>query len=228
MPYTPPDLATMRTRLLRDLRDPSGKVFVQAVVDDFILAGLAELNLERPLEAIYELPNATILNPDRDDLVDVPLHSIWRIEALWTANNAVETITHDDTDVGWPAGWSEYAGKIRMPEGMMDVIETNWTDSTLVLRLYGYDDREIPELGTDDMPFSDLQDEQALRLFVRLQGLRALVDTRALFTQWQADANNSDVSPTQLEAMKSQAYTEWERMRSRIRRQMRTPIERRW
>jgi hypothetical protein len=61
-------------------------------------------------------------------------------------------------------------------------------------------------------------DEAAVRAFCRLQGLRALVEDRALFTQWQTQTNNADISPTQLGNMKSEAYREWERMVARIRR----------
>jgi hypothetical protein len=226
--YTAPDLDELTARILRDLKDPDVKVFSTTQIEDFIAAGLAELNIERPREIVYELPNDDILTPDRDDLIAIPVQDIWMLEAVWTSTGGRETITYDDSSSGYPNGWALYAGNLMLPEAMIDALETGWTDDTVMLRIYGYMDRTVPEDPDDVLEFEDLQDEMALRVFTRLQGLRSLMDDRNLFTQWQTQANNSDVTPGQLAGMRSQAYTEWERMRGRIRRTPRTPINQRW
>lgn len=222
MPYTAPTGAALLATLRRDLRDTnatvSEQIFVDAQIEDFVNLGLAELNIERPIE-----DEVVVDTGDVDDLDGLDLPYIWAIELYNVETRNRNYIDKADADVRWLNGWRIYNGQLDLPKGIEDIINTGLADSTLEVHVFGYRDRArwalaaVPDL-------EDLSDEAALRLFVRAQGFKALTEDRALFQQWQTQANNSDVSATQLLGMVDAATRDWERTIARIRRVMRSEV----
>jgi hypothetical protein len=92
------------------------------------------------------------------------------------------------------------------------------------LGLYGYRDRNWP---TDDASYLDLldaTDHLCMVRHVRSLGFQTLEADRGLYQQWLAATNNTDVSPTQLQGMRSQAEQAYERLRKQVSRPKRVPI----
>lgn len=153
-------------------------------------------------------------------LDDLDLPHIWAIEVYNVETRNRNYIEPSDSDSRWLNGWRVYQGKIDLPKGIADIINEGFADTFLTVTVFGYRDR-VRWAKANVPDFEDLSDEAAARLYVRLQGFKALSADRSLFLQWQTQTNNTDVSATQLTDMAEVASRDWERMIQRIRRVMR-------
>jgi hypothetical protein len=57
----------------------------------------------------------------------------------------------------------------------------------------------------------------SVRSYAKSEGYDLLSHDRSLFSQWQGQTNNTDVSPTQMMQMAGNAKQEWDRHRGLIR-----------
>jgi len=212
--YAPPTLAELWALVVRYLTDPSNKVFNTSQLTDYINGGIAELNRVRPLEATH-----TVTWDDENDqlpLEGIPLYSVFQVElraAYGGANSIVPNIKG-----GQPTrdGWDFYNGTLFLGSQWFQRAVHSARDNGWTVEVWGYRSRD-PLIADDDLAeFIDLTDEMFVRLYSRMEAYRSLNVDRSLFQQWQQQANNSDVSPTQLNGMLGTAESSFDRQQKRL------------
>jgi hypothetical protein len=199
--YSPPTLSDLWALIGRDLTDPDHKVFNTSQLTDYINGGIAELNRVRPLETVV----TTGYDGDSDTvpLGPLPIDDPFVVEMM---DN--DYFAH--TLVLGPA-YSEHVLRMCRDNG--------WT-----LRIWGYRGRDPLILDDDGAEFNALEEEYAVRLYARMEAYRSLNVDRGLFQQWQQQANNSDVSPTQLNGMLVTAEGSFDRQQKRLFLPRRLPM----
>lgn len=214
MSWSTPSLSELQGKLSRDLRDTDGNVFTPDMLMDYANEGIVELSRAKPVEAwgdIFELPAVFTAPP-----VDV-----WALAMIDLATNNVEYLPPMDDNVA-TEGWLWYGGQFLLGPRLENTLPNllapdDGSASSIALRWFGYRVRDIFDGDPDDnADFLDAEDEIAVRRYVRWAGLRALDSDRGLYQQWQQQANNSDVSPTQLTQMVGMAQNDWETLRKKI------------
>lgn len=212
--YAPPTLADLWALVGRDLTDPNNKVFNTSQLTDYINGGIAELNRVRPMEATH-----TVTWDDDNDqlpLSNIPLDGVWQVElraAFGGANSIIPNIKG-----GQPTrdGWDFYGGTLFLGSQWFERAVHAARDNGWSVEVWGYAPRD-PLIAEDDLAeFTDLTDEMAVRLYARMEAYRSLNVDRSLFQQWQQQANNSDVSPTQLNGMLNTAESAFDRQQKRL------------
>lgn len=211
MTYAPPTLAELHEKLARDLRDTvDHTIFSTDVLTDFVNAGIAELNEAKPIETTLDIT-------DPDDQTGLSLQYVWKVEFVRQDGYGQNVMPPNNDESNWQTGWTYFDHKITLPQTVQRTLETGFDDDTLILRVHGYRPRD-PLIDDDDVAEFDLQDEQAVRNYAMYRGFKALTGSRALFQQWLTEANNTDVSETQLEQMKNDAEADWARRYRRMYR----------
>jgi hypothetical protein len=209
MTYSPPTLADLHTKLARDLRDTvEHTIFPTDQLTDYINDAIADINEAKPIETTLDIT-------DPVNQTGLSLQYIWKVEAVRQDGYGQNVLPPNNDETNWQNGWTYFNHTLTLPQATQRTLETGFTDDTLILRVHGYRPRD-PLIDDDDVAEFDLQDEQAVRRFATARGFKALVGTRSLFQQWQTEANNTDVSPTQLEQMRNDAESEWARQRRRM------------
>lgn len=210
MAYTAPTLAELRASVLRDLRDPNAEVFSNTEVDDYIRGGIADLNTVAPIEGSETIPFAVAQTAYTTVLKEPFRVEVWREGKPWAQ-------VPYNTDNLMQQGWEWMAGDITLPHAYL-----NYLVLGDLLICYGYTSRDYPELDTDVLEV-DPDGEFAIRRYAQAQGYGSLSSDRALFQQWQAQPNNSDVTPAGLEGMRSRAEGMWNSERNHLRILRRAP-----
>lgn len=220
--YSPPSRATFRQEIAQDIRDTALKTFTPAEVDDFVNAGIAALNECKPIEGTEDFPltvddgsgNLVIKTGPYDlNVVDDPFY----VE-ISIPNQGAWSIPPDSGDLGVGAqtrnGWSVFAGKLWLSPywatWISQVILPTYPDGNTV-SAWGYRGRN-PLTADADVAEFDFSDEQFVRAYCRMRAFERLGQDRALFQQWQTQANNADVSATQLTGMAQTSESEFHRM----------------
>lgn len=180
--------------------------FASADIDDFINFGIAEVNRVYPLEGIEELA----VDDRTQTEYPVALTSIWRVE-VWRSGEFWTRLNPNDSDTS-RGGWELWDGSLFIPS-----LKNSLNENDDVIRCWGYRERDSLT-ADDDVLDSDLDAELGVRTYAAQQGYGRLLNDRSLFQQWQTQANNSDVSPTQLNGMFAVRSGEWDTLRNRIRR----------
>lgn len=185
-----------------ELRDSGNATFLDVVVGDLVNAGLAEVSRIIPVQfqedipavadtLTYQLQADALTTPDRR--IEVTRVEVWdgsqspAVPVFQVNPASGEYINFSQT------GWRIWAGMLELPNAVV-----NWVDPTIhVYRVWGY--RPMAKLVNDaDVFEGDYEQERAVRDYAALEGIRRLVQNRALFTQWQTRSNNSDVTPASL------------------------------
>lgn len=214
--YAAPQLADLRVSVARDLRDPDNETFTPEQVLDFINEGIVELNRIRPIEA-----RETYVGDD--PLTSLPFNYVFMVEHCVQANVgdplAWSTVSPSEEEHGYGRnGWTYFGNELHFsPQIAYNIARAidAYTAAQVHLAVWGYQDRDLIS-GLDETevaPFLDGRDEFAVRKYARLSGFRALSQDRALYQQWQQQANNSDISETQLNGMVNTYAGDWERVR---------------
>lgn len=210
MAYDPPTLAELRQKVARDVRDEDLEAFNSDEVDDWINAAIAELNQIRPVEAVTQIT-------DTADLADLDFSYIWKVEIVnITERGGSDVIPPNNDETKYANGWVLFARELRLPQRYITWLDERLAaagDGTVRLDLYGYTLREALTADDEVAEFT-FADEHLVRQYCRYRAYEALAQDRALFQQWQTQANNSDVSPTQLTNMQQVAESQWQRARS--------------
>lgn len=208
--YAPPDQNTLIESVSRDLHDVNNKAFSTAEVADMINQGIAEANLLRPKEYrdTIALVDDVFLYP-----LDPTVTDIFRVE-FWRDSNGTSAYysAMPPKDEESLSGWEFFDGELSIPTTTQ--IDTDSNDSLLV---WGYQDRD-PLQDLAEVLDGDLNVEYIIRAFCAFTAFQRLIASRSLFQQWQTQANNSDVSATQLLGMASVYSREWRELRQRTRR----------
>lgn len=211
MPYSPPTLADLREKVARDLRDPNLNAFSAEDILDFINFGIGEVNRIRPVEEVYEADVDDIEQTD----YDLDLTLVWRVE-VWRDGQYLTRITPNEGDKSI-GGWEYYAQTLSIPD-FRNVLNTD----TDILRVWGYRNRSTAGAEDEALELVDIDEEHAVRAYAGVLGYQRLMADRSLFQQWQTQANNTDVSPNQLTGMLGVRQSEWDELRRRIKRLVRT------
>lgn len=228
MPFTPPTRDYMKTVLRRSLRDDDGKVFVDALLDDFITEALADLSLFRPAEYFLSVPfdpalyTSAGMDPDLYDLMNY----MWMIEYRWPGGLPV-VIPFMTGEGLIRNGWNWYADRIVLSTWWFNMLaETHRLHQPegVTCTLYGYRERHFPDADSDILDLQDSVDYLCVVRHVKSLAFQTLEADRGLYQQWLAATNNTDVSPTQLQGMRNQAEQSYERLRKQSARPRRSPM----
>lgn len=209
MPYSAPIRSALRTSISRDLHDATNAAFVAAEVNDLINSGIAELNLLAPKEYRDTL---TLTAGVFEYALTPTVTALFRVE-VWRAGAFYFVVPKkDDESI---SGWDYFAGTLLLPTTL------NFDDSQDSLVVMGYKQRD-PLTADGNVFDGDLNGEMVVRAYCQFSSFQRLIASRALFQQWQTQANNSDVSATQLLGMAQVYSREWKELRGRVRRLRRT------
>jgi hypothetical protein len=215
----------MGATILRALRDPNGSVFPAATVNDFIDQAMADLSAYRP----KELRETAVWPFTSDPLPFLDFTSIWKVEVhvLTSTNNYIRTIFipyGDSNSAENRAGWDFYAGELTIPEFWSKRIDALVTQGyPTEMQVYGYADRDLPTDDAEILDLSDVTDYNCVLNHCKSMGFELLTHDRALYQQWLAATNNTDVSPTQLGGMATFAEGTYQRVRARNTKMRRVP-----
>jgi len=220
-----PTLLDLTTRVYRDLADDKQVVFTKPQVQDFVRAGMVEINRLIPLESQVDLILTSgvyryivnLIQPTDVDIRDpntgVP------IQTIPFANHPGLDGDGDDLKGRW--GWAfqrtaDDRGTIELPRSWIDQVTAMDPSDQPIIRVYGYAYRTIPYTDTFETGLGG-EEEYALREFAKAQGFDLLSHDRSLFAQWQGQTNNTDVSPVMMMNMAATAAANWQRRRGAIR-----------
>jgi hypothetical protein len=197
-------LAQLRAMVSRDLRDPLNATFLPVYVDDLINAGIEEIDRVYPMERVIEI-SPTVGQVEFDLLGDVS--QIVRVEVWGAATTTYRELPEQNGVTG--SGWDFWGGKLYVPGG--------WLLAPDTLKVWAYGGRA--QLTTDSQIAElDTTSEWGVRHFARASAFNLMQNDRALFKQWQAMSQNSDLSPNQLTQMLATATNEWDRSRNYLRK----------
>jgi hypothetical protein len=225
MAYSPPSLADLRPVIRRALRDPDGNIFLDPDVDDFVYEGMSDLSGYRPVENVHGWP----WDPDNTGTAPDPgdLNFIWRVE-IGVPNYPQYEIPPLEHPGPLRNGWSLFGGVLRLSTywvAVMNSLEDQGLNPNVTM--YGYRDVYLPDSTSPDdiLDLAAPADELGVRLYAKMMGFQRLTHDRSLYQQWLAATNNTDVSPTQLQNMVSQAQQEYDRHRKRAAILRRIPFD---
>ena len=221
MPYDPPTRSEMGAIVLRALRDQAGSVFPPETVNDFISQAMADLSAYRPKEARQIAPWPLDFPSPVTDFT-----SIWKVEFRVSLTNYVKTIGvpyGDSNSAENRAGWDFYGGDLIIPPFWLVRLNATAGDQPSELVIWGYQDRVLPDSDGDVLDLTDTTDYTCVLNHCKALGFELLAHDRALYQQWLAATNNTDVSPTQLSGMVSQAEATYQRSRARNTKMRRVP-----
>jgi len=217
--YAPPSRTTFRATVQRALRDPNGVVFPAATVNDFINEGLMDLSAYRPQDVLRSapwLPGTWDINQtlDMSDVSDV-----WQVFVRENDLDPREpTLFIPSADYGeGRAGWDFLPpSNLRIARIWVYRLQ-EWAKraSTLTIHAHGYAYRVLPTSDATLLDLENVIDQYCLLQHCKMLGFQMLNADRALYQQWLAATNNTDVSPTQLQGMLSISEQAYDRARQR-------------
>jgi hypothetical protein len=197
--------ADLKNALARDIRDPNLVTFKDQMLGDLINMGIDEVGRVYPREVLLDIAPVALTYD-----YTCALMQAFRVELIrngrwngWLAPN------EDDSTQG---GWELFAGQLHLAEGVVDSLDS----VTDVIRVWGYAPRARL---VDDADIAELDDkaEFGVRAFGRWMAYQSLLAERALFKQWQATSQNSDISQTQLMGLVTLYSGQWDRERNHLK-----------
>lgn len=217
-------LAELSDGVYRDLADEAKQVFSVAQVEDFVRAGIADLNRVAPTDGVEVLDlvkdvDGKIIQFEYDTLTNLP----YRVEVRRLSDGYAvpmpEAGLGQTVSSGYVFWQTASGGHIELPQYMIEGLNHLDTED-YALRLYGYQYRPLPYTvegqESPTVPLSP-EDEYVVRAYAKSAGFDLLAHDRSLYQQWQGQSNNTDVSPTQITQMAYNAKREWEKVRGAVR-----------
>lgn len=217
MAYSPPQLSDLQSSIAEDLRDPDHNIFTTGHLTTFANAGIAELNIIRPLETKVEVT-------EEAELATTGLDYIFLVECVRESDGAQIAIPANTGESHWRTGWDFFAGALVLDPVWLAKMNAGWGAATHTLWVWGYVSRDPLVSGTDIAQFASIEEEMAARRFAILTGYRELQSDRALYQQWQQQANNSDISETQIANMVAYTETYYQRLAKALYRPRRPVV----
>lgn len=204
-------LAELRTAVARDLRDSDLVTFKAPGLNDLINAGIEEIDRVYPVEKVVTID--PLANTFDYSLASERMVEVFRVEHVRNdlLYQVVNRSDHDEVQ----NGWEFFAGSLRFG---LPGVATAWFDpDTDEFRVWGYASRA--QLTADaQVAELDTTAEWGVRAYAKAMGLQMLQHDRALYSQWQAMSQNSDLSPNQINQMVALASSEWDHLQKRLRR----------
>ena len=207
MPYTPPDLTTLRSAVARDLRDPDLNTFTSEELTDLLNLAVVEVGRVYPRQQVEEVA----LDDADQRSVPTDAYSLFRVEVLAEGHDPRGIPANADEYSG-EGGWDLHAGVLYLP----GFVARNLASDTHTIRLWGYWPRELFSDDSDVLD-GDAECEFAVRTVATLNGYQRLQNDRLLFQQWLTNTGNTDVSPNQLSQTADLYQSQWREMRNRLR-----------
>lgn len=207
--------ANLRTTLSRALRDPEADTFAVATLNDLIDTALVEVGRIAPVQFVEDItPVADVISYRLRSTVfnvAIPEIEVTRVE-FWdysaTPPHPIFLVRSrkGEWSLATFTGWEVWNGTLNLTNHQAAFLDP----VRHVIRVWGYS--PYPPLVNDNdiLPLS-FSLEQALLAYCRVEALRRLSISRDLFTQWQSQPNNSDVSPAGLLSALADAEGEWKR-----------------
>lgn len=205
-PLTSPAIskADLRTAIRRDLRDSAEKGFTNAEIDDLIDFAFVEVSNAYPKEVIDEFE----CQAGKTGYTTI-CTEVFRVE-VERGGNLIH-IQPGDGDPSSQSGWELFGGALWLTDRTADALTAD--DN---LRIWGYAPRIRPN-GDDDVVDCDEIAERGVRAFAVLNGWQRLAASRALFSQWNSQPGNTDVSLNQLTGWAATAEAQWQSLRRQMR-----------
>jgi hypothetical protein len=200
-------LAALRTAVATDIRDPNFATFNPTQINALINEGVNEINRFYPKEVLHDIvPVASTYS------YTTTAAQAFRVE-LYRNSIFARSIPQNADEESAQGGWELWAGSLMLPKTTVDAM----VPATDFIRVWGYGTRA--QLAADAQVLdADTDGEWAVRLYARWQAYTLLNAERALFKQWQAISQNTDISATQLQTDVSLFAQEWDRHRNQLRR----------
>ena len=142
----------------------------------------------------------------------IPEIDVMRVEVLDTTNTpwsrqATLRSRYGEHSNSSGAGWEVWNGTLSLTAAQEGTIDP----TTDILRVWGYAPyAELTASPANTVTLS-LEQEYALRDYVRIEAIKMLLASRELYSQWQTSSRNSDVSLGQLSGLYAQAESAWKR-----------------
>lgn len=200
------------TDLAGELRDPSNKTWTTTDLGRAVNEAVIEVGRIAPSRFTQDLiPVANQLSYD----LDFPETELMKVEQ-WDTTQSPESLVQlvqpasqeyvrDST-----VGWFVWGGTLYIPPALAALLDP----ARHVLRIWGYQPYAIVS-GSTELPMSD-QLEYAVRARAKVQCLEMLVAQRNLFTQWQAQPGNTDISAAVMMQQLTMARADWERYQAKL------------
>lgn len=208
-------LTTLIATVSTKVGDPSNTTFVAATVTDFINAAIMEIGRLAPKrfqEDVVPVANTLVYQLQSSSFsVAQPEIEVVRCE-LWDKSTTPDrfltrlTPAASEYENSSRAGWRMWNGSLEIPNSLLDVLDV----TIHLIRVWGYRPYKQLASGSDVSELSS-ELEAALLSYARIQALEMLNSSRDLYSQWQAQANNTDVSPAGLINALSEARDDWRR-----------------
>jgi hypothetical protein len=219
VPFVPPTRLTFRTTVLRALRDPNGAVFPAATVNDFINESIMDMSAYRPHEVnrtqAWTVTDTGFPVEFVDDLSDI-WQMVARVSDLRQPTIFIPHADYADGRAGWDFFGNSDAPLLRLARVWTMRLRA-WAerDDSLSVSIYAYGMRSLPADDNSRLDFHNLIDQFCSLQHCKMLGFQMLNADRALYQQWLAATNNTDVSPTQLQGMLGQSEMAFDKARHR-------------
>jgi hypothetical protein len=207
-------LTQLITAISRDLRDVGNNTFTTAMVTDLINSGITELSRIAPKLFQEDIEPDGSLSYEIQD--GEPRCRIERVEVWAVDPDTVQQLIRipaasEGLSNETEAGWRFWNGSVELPYAYAAYL----ADDTKNLRIWGWGPYAQLDDGSDA---SDLGvgGEAALKEYCLYMAYDRLASERALFRQYQVQANNTDVTFAGLMGAINQYRSRWERRRDQL------------
>jgi hypothetical protein len=210
----------LKTAIANDLGDPDSATFTDTDLTSLAEAGMAEVG--RIIPHLFQedvTPVADTLTyalqvayfPDGSPDIEPIMVEVWDTSTTpeklkWVVPPRSSAPSHHSQ-----AGWFMWGGQLYLPNYVEEAVDP----AVHLIRVWGYAPYPRP-VGDGELLTLSWEQEMAVRAYARVEALTRLNNNRALFTQWQTRAGNSDVSPAGLLNALSLAQSEWSRQSKRL------------
>lgn len=207
-------LAQLQVMVSRDLRDTDNKTFSLAEVTDLINAGITEISLISPRQFQEDLDGVASQSEYQFDTTGTDPRIRPVVVEVWTTSPVrfYERIPFggEGLENSTEGGWKWWNGTLSIPYAFAAKIDANYT-----IRVWGY--APYTQLAnSSDTTDLDGGKIDAVREYAVAYGFQRLLSERALFDQWQKQANNTDVSAASLLGIASTWDAKWNRRRRQL------------
>lgn len=142
----------------------------------------------------------------------IPEIDVMRVEVLdttdtpWSLKGTLRS-RYGERSNSSAAGWEVWNGTLSLTPAQ----EAGIDPTTDILRVWGYAPyAELTASPANTVTLS-MEQEYALRDYVRIEAIKMLLASRELYSQWQTASRNSDVTLGQLSGLYAQADAAWKR-----------------
>lgn len=208
-------LGELKDRIANVMQDPDQKTFTDTLLGELVLAALVEVGRLAPEQFTEDI---TLVASQRayavrsDDFLGdaIPEIELTRVE-VWDPTQEPEALVAAVPDAGLQpvradSGWSYWGGTLYLDRRTIKGVSGH--ESDYVLRVYGYSPYVLPDSDSDVISISK-DVEQAAIQYARVEGIKMLLASRDLFTQWQVRSGNTDISPAGLMNQLNIERDEW-------------------